>query len=92
MDTEQLLRKIPDLESIEHHHHEFMEGYPGELIPYTVLCLNCITFFILRKFFYRFLPNHLHLFICELLATLELCADCAELGMPCVQIIFLFSL
>lgn len=79
MDTEQLLEKIPELPATEHH-HEFIEGYPGELVPYTVLSLNCITFFVLRKIFYRILPKRTHLFICELLATLELCTDCAELG------------
>lgn len=80
METEQLLEKISDLHSTEHHHHEFVEGYPGELVPYTVITLNCITFFILRKICYRIFPKNLHLFICELLATLELCTDCAELG------------
>ena len=79
METEQLLQKIPELQATEHH-HEFIEGYPGELVPYTVLSLNCITFFVLRKIFYRILPKRTHLFICELLATLELCTDCAELG------------
>ena len=79
MDTEQLLQKIPELQPTEHH-HEFIEGYPGELVPYTVLSLNCVTFFILRKIFYRILPKRTHLFVCELLATLELCTDCAELG------------
>lgn len=79
METEQLLEKI--LEPSEHHHnHEFIEGYPGEVIPYTVLILNCITFFILRKFFFRILPVKIHLFVHELIATLELCVDCAELG------------
>ena len=77
MDTEQLLQKIPEPSE---HHHEFIEGYPGELVPYTVLSLNCITFFILRKILFRISPTNVHLFIHELIATLELCADCAELG------------
>jgi len=80
MDTEQLLQKIPELQPSEHHHHEFIDGYPGELVPYTVLSLNCITFFILRKILFRVLPSYTHLFLYELIATLELCTDCAELG------------
>lgn len=80
MDTEQLLEKIPEPDHSTHFHPEFVTGYPGELVPYTVLILNCLTFFVLRKIFYRILPNQFHLFLCELFATLELCTDCAELG------------
>ena len=49
-------------------------------IPYLVIVWNGLLFYLLRKLLLRLFPLKLHLFIQELISTIELCADCSELG------------
>lgn len=53
---------------------------PECLVPALIIAWNCLLFVLLRKGSRRLLPARCQLFVAELLATIELCADCSELG------------
>lgn len=57
-----------------------LDSVPHDYAPYVVLLFNTVVLHILRKVFLRFSPASVQLVIAEIIATLELCADCAELG------------
>lgn len=66
---------------------------PEAMIPYLIIVWNCLFFFLLRKLSLRIFPVKIHLFVQELISTIELCADCSELGehnlkFVCVRILF----
>lgn len=52
----------------------------SHVVPYAILAINTVLFTVSRKFILKVTPSFLTPFIGEILATLELCADCAELG------------
>ncbi|CAG2101565.1 unnamed protein product, partial [Medioppia subpectinata] len=45
-----------------------------------VLLLNCLLFKSLRKIVFKLTPNSIRSLTSEFISTLELCSDCAELG------------
>lgn len=49
-------------------------------VPYSVLIVNTLLFTVARKFIAKFTPASISLLLREVIATLELCADCAELS------------
>ena len=49
------------------------------IVPYLILVANCLLFRVSRKILH-YCPYTLRLLLSEIIATLELCADCAELG------------
>ena len=49
-------------------------------VPYLVLLFNCLLFTLLRANVRLLVPTSVHLFLNEVISTVELCADCAELG------------
>ena len=49
-------------------------------IPYSILVLNGIVFWLIRKLLSPILPRKVALLIWEIIATIELCSGCAELG------------
>ena len=51
------------------------------VIPYLVLLFNSLVFYLLRGVVDRTVPASVNLLFNELISTVELCADCAELGM-----------
>ncbi|GFY55899.1 uncharacterized protein TNIN_358541 [Trichonephila inaurata madagascariensis] len=57
-----------------------LESIPPTCVPYIVLLFNTIVFHIFRKVFLRFTPSALQILVAEIIATLELCSACAELG------------
>lgn len=50
------------------------------VVPYIVLVINTVLFAIVRKVALTVTPSFLHSLVGEVIATIELCADCAELG------------
>nr|ARX80212.1 aquaporin [Blomia tropicalis] len=52
---------------------------PHDIIPYMILVANCLLFRFSRRLL-RFCPRTLRPFFSEIIATVELCSDCAELG------------
>ncbi|KAG8198046.1 hypothetical protein JTE90_001880 [Oedothorax gibbosus] len=57
-----------------------LEYIPPSLVPYLVLIFNSLVFHILRRIFLRFSPASIQIIFAEIIATLELCSACAELG------------
>lgn len=57
-----------------------LDSIPPPCAPYLILLFNSVVFHILRKLFLRISPLSLQLCIAEIIATLELCCGCAELG------------
>jgi len=57
-----------------------LDSIPHEYVTYVVLLFNTIIFHILRKGLLFVTPAGFKIVIAEIIATLELCADCAELG------------
>ncbi|XP_013788340.1 aquaporin-11-like [Limulus polyphemus] len=53
---------------------------PEAFIPYTVLVFNIIFFKIMRGMTFAVIPHSFRPLVAELISTLELCSDCAELG------------
>lgn len=50
------------------------------IIPYLVLVFNSLVFYLLRLNLTKIAPASIDLFLSEIVSTVELCADCAELG------------
>ena len=50
------------------------------IIPYVILLANSIIFYIARIGINHLAPNKVNLLLNEIISTIELCADCAELG------------
>ncbi|CAL1261596.1 unnamed protein product [Larinioides sclopetarius] len=65
--------------------HKMIESIPPTCVPYLVLLMNSTVFHILRKGLLRFTPSGLQIVVAEIIATLELCCACAELGV-CYEI------
>lgn len=59
----------------------YLEYIPPSCVPYLVLMFNTLVFHILRRIFLRFAPGSIAIIFAEIIATLELCSACAELGM-----------
>lgn len=59
---------------------ENLDSVPREYAPYLVLLFNTVVLHIFRKGFLLVSPAPARLVLAEIIATLELCADCAELG------------
>lgn len=57
-----------------------MHLVPESLIPYLVITLNCFVFWTLRQILNPILPRKIRLIVWEVIATVELCSGCAELG------------
>ncbi|XP_054721192.1 aquaporin-11-like [Uloborus diversus] len=57
-----------------------LEFIPEPCVPYLVLTFNTIVFQIFRKLIQRFSPRSIQIVLAEIIATLELCTACAELG------------
>lgn len=53
---------------------------PDPSVPYLILLLNCLIFRSARQFALGVTTDVMRPFVTEFIATLELCADCAELG------------
>ncbi|XP_054157711.1 aquaporin-11-like [Oppia nitens] len=53
---------------------------PHFVYPYLVLLLNCLLFKSLRVITHTITPKSIGYLITEFISTLELCSDCAELG------------
>lgn len=49
-------------------------------VPYVVLLVNTLLFTVARKTASKYSPDYLSSLAKEFIATLELCADCAELS------------
>ena len=50
------------------------------IIPYLVLVFNSLVFYLLRINVNLLGPQKVNLLLNEIISTVELCADCAELG------------
>jgi aquaporin related protein len=50
------------------------------IVPYAILLFNSLIFTIARKVASKYSPSYLSSLAKEFIATLELCADCAELS------------
>lgn len=61
-----------------------LDSIPHDYAPYVVLLFNTVVLHILRKGLLLVSPQAVQLVIAEIIATLELCADCAELGKSCL--------
>ncbi|XP_035209554.1 aquaporin-11-like [Stegodyphus dumicola] len=57
-----------------------LESIPQPWVPYLVLLLNTLVFHLMRRIFLMFCPVPMRIVIAEIIATLELCTGCAELG------------
>jgi len=57
-----------------------MEGLASHIVPYLILLLNTVLAAVARKVLLTVSPGFVQLLIGEVIATIELCADCAELG------------
>jgi len=57
-----------------------LDSIPQIYVPYLVLLFNTFTLHVLRKGLLYFTPQSFKIVIAEIIATLELCVDCAELG------------
>ena len=68
------------------------EALIAHIFPYLVLLLNCLLFKSLRVVVFAITPNPIRTLVSELISTLELCSDCAELGQPSTKTIFRFLL
>ena len=50
------------------------------VIPYLVLVFNSLIFYLLRLNVNKLFPEQFRLLLNEIISTVELCSDCAELG------------
>lgn len=55
-------------------------GLLDHAVPYSILLLNSLLFTLARKVTCKYCPAYLSSLVKEFIATLELCADCAELS------------
>jgi hypothetical protein len=69
--------RLPDADDHSDHWHTQL---PEGVVPYLVILFNTVIFFTTRKFINRFVSIKYRLFLDELISTIELCADCSELG------------
>ena len=57
-----------------------MDGVAAHIVPYAILVLNTVLCAGARKVLLTVSPGATQSLIGEIIATLELCAACAELG------------
>ena len=57
-----------------------MDQMMPHVVPYMILVLNTAWFTFMRKVCLKISPKVTRPLVAEAISTLELCADCAELG------------